>query len=295
MSGRLAINDLNGVNTYPGTTINGDFYSAGPINKTPPYGVPTVSGNIEENHGKVGFPATIAPFSSGVSGGYAFTGTTRMIFNADGTVTVYNAGLSGGVDTMNLPANGLMSVTGGDTIVEGTVNGRVTVTCDDDILLNGDIQYADQSPNSTDTAAFVAEGDVVIPTNHYTATTSLTNFEPVWNSGHYLASGITGGTWGGALTGDVHLDATLISLTGSSPSVINPLFRPPGEMYLYGNSISKKASVTVRMSGDTVINGLNENYTENKKLDMIPPPGFPMDTTLLPSFLSFNELRTVLK
>ena len=41
----LAVNDLNGVNTYAGTTINGDFYSAGAINKSAPYAVPLVSGN----------------------------------------------------------------------------------------------------------------------------------------------------------------------------------------------------------------------------------------------------------
>ena len=295
LAGRLAVNDLGGVNTYAGTTINGDFYSAGPINRNAPYGIPLVSGNIVENGGKVAFPATIAPFSNGAVDPYRFTGTTRFIFSSDGNVTVYNSGLSGGLQVMPVPPNGLVAVTGGDAIVEGTVSGRVTVTGDDDILVNGNIRYADQSANSWDTLALVAQGDVVIPTNFYTATNNLTNFEPVWNAGHWKADTISGGTWGAALSADVWIDATMVALTGSSPTVINPLNRPAGQLYVYGNSISKIASVTVRMSGDTVLRGLNENYTENKKLDLLPPPGFPMDTKLLPTFFAFREVRTVLR
>jgi hypothetical protein len=53
--------------------------------------------------------------------------------------------------------------------------------------------------------------------------------------------------------------------------------------------------VTVQMSGNSVAHGLNENYMENRKLDMLPPPGFPMDTKLLPTFFAFREIRTALK
>ena len=74
-----------------------------------------------------------------------------------------------------------------------------------------------------------------------------------------MASSISGGTWGSALPADVYIDATLISLTGSSPTVINPLGRPPGQLYIYGNSVSKIASVTLQMSGNTVAHGLNES------------------------------------
>jgi hypothetical protein len=295
LSGRMAVNDTRGVNTYAGTTVNGDFYSAGPINRNAPFGVPLVSGNIVENGGKVAFPATISPFSSGAVNPYRFTGTTRFIFANDGSVMIYNANLAGGGQTMTLPGNGIISVTGGDAIVEGLVHGRVTVACDSDILVNGNIRYADQSANSWDTLALVAQGDIVIPTNQYTATIGLTNFDANWNGGHWEADTISGGTWGAALPADVSIDATLISLTGSSPTVINPQGRLPGQLYVYGNSISKIASVTVQMSGNSVAHGLNENYMENKKLDMLPPPGFPQDVKLLPTFFAFREVRTSLK
>ena len=64
LAGRLAVNDLRGVNcSLDGTTVNGDFYSAGPIRD----GIPTVSGNITENGGQISFPQTIEPFSSGAT------------------------------------------------------------------------------------------------------------------------------------------------------------------------------------------------------------------------------------
>jgi hypothetical protein len=97
------------------------------------------------------------------------------------------------------------------------------------------------------------------------------------------------------LLADFHIDGSLVSLTGSSPTVINPGGRDPGQLYIYGNSIAKIASVTVYMNGDTISRGLNEMYTENKKLDLLPPPGFPLDSRLLPTFFSFREVRSAIQ
>ena len=298
LAGRLAVNDPGGVNTFRDTTINGDFYSAGPINKTYPFGVPKVSGNVVENGGKISFPNLITSFTSGATLEYTFNGTTRLIFSGDGTVLVYNAAIDGGSQRMLLPANGIISVTGGSAVVEGSVRGRVTVACDRNILVNGDVRYADQSPSSTDALALVAQNDVIEPEFYYTGTTGagLTDFEASWNDGHWQADGMIGGTWGDRLPADMHIDGTLVALNGSSPTVIDPAYRLPGQLYIYGNSIAKIASVTVYMASDTEIaNGLNENYTENKKLDMLPPPGFPLSQQLLPTFFTFHEVRTALR
>jgi hypothetical protein len=292
LSGRLAVNDTGGVNTYSSTTINGDLYCAGAINRSSPYGVPIVSGNIVENGGRLDFPSTVDPFSSGATRDYQLSGTTRLIFQSDGTVIVHNNALSGSPRTMSLPSNGIISVDG-DAIVEGTVNGRVTVTATGDALMNGDVRYANQTAASTDTLAVVAQGDVIEPQYAYTGVTgaSLTDFTTGWNNGHWQADSISGGTWGTKLPADMHLDATLVSISGSSPCVINPSGRDPGNLYIYGNSIAKIASVTVYMSGNTIARGLNEIYNENKKLDMNPPPGFPQSTRILPTFFTFREVR----
>jgi cytoskeletal protein CcmA (bactofilin family) len=208
---------------------------------------------------------------------------------------------------MNLPSNGIISVNG-DAVVEGTVHGRCTVTATGSALINGDIQYSDHTPSSTDTFALVAQNDVIEPQYYYTGVTgpTLEGFATLWNGGHWQADGITGGTWGseirisnptGAqLPGDLHIDGTLVSLMGSSPCVINPGGRAPGNLYVYGNSIANIASVTVYMAGDTAIAaGLNEMYTQNKKLDLLPPPGFPLSTKLLPVFFAFREVRTAIR
>jgi hypothetical protein len=296
LSGRLAVNDPSGVHAYKDTTVNGDFYSAGPIVKSDPYGVPKVSGNIVENGGKISFPNTIDPFSHGVLSNYAFDGTTRLIFQANGTVIVHNNSLAGSPKTMSLPSNGIIAVNG-NAVVEGTVHGRCTVAATDNILINGDLRYADQTPSSTDTFAAVAKNDVLEPQYAYAGVTgsTLEGFSAQWNGGHWQVDGVTGGTWGAELPADFHIDGTLVSLTGSSPTVINPAGRLPGNLYIYGNSIAKIASVTVYMNGDNISRGLNEIYSENKKLDMLPPPGFPLDTRLLPTFFSFREVRTAIQ
>lgn len=295
LAGVLAVNDPGGVNTYPDTTVNGDFYSAGPINKNPPFGLPKVSGNITENGGRVDFPSSVSTFSSGTSNNYKFAGTTRLIFAQDGSFTVYNNNLPGGSKVMPIPPNGLIAVTGGDCVVEGKVHGRVTVTCDNDILINGGVRYADQSPSSSDTLALVAQNDVILPQYLYTGVgPTLTDFSANWNY-PWEADSITGGSWGAQLPGDFSIDATMVALTGSSPTVINPGRRLPGNLYVYGNNLSHLASVTVYMNGDSIANGLNEIYTENKKLNLLPPVGFPLGTKLLPTFFAFREVRTAIQ
>jgi hypothetical protein len=293
LAGRLAVNEAGGVNVSTTTTVNGDFYAAGNINGGPPI----VSGNIVENGGQIPFPTTVTPFSSGADASYRFNGTTRMIFMSDGTVSIYNANITGGFKNVPLPANGQIAVTG-DLIVEGTVKGRVTATATDDILINGNIRYADQSAGSWDTLALVANDAVVIPKFQYTATYNPTSFEPVW-SGTTSITSISGGTFGSnpiPPTGpDLYVDATLVSLTTTSNGVVDPNNRPPGKFHVYGNTIGKRAVQTLRSSGGAHVNGLSLQITENKKLDLLPPPGFPFDNKVLPTFFTFREVRTALQ
>jgi Tfp pilus assembly protein PilX len=297
LNGRLAINATGSTRFSSGTTINGDLYCAGTIARTGGYSVPTVSGTISENKGRIDFPTTINPFSAGASTNYSFTGTTRLLFNADGTVTIHNNGLSGSPQTVALPSNGIIAVNG-DAVVEGTIHGRCTITSTDDILINGNVRYADTSPGSTDALATVANGDILLNKQMYTGVTgsTLRDFEAHWANA-YVADSITGGTWSGTAPTDVYIDATLVSLNGSSPTVVAYSSRPPGNLYIYGNSIAKKASVTVSMNANQTApaHGLNEIYNENRKLYLSPPPGFPALTTLTPTFQTFREIRSPIR
>jgi hypothetical protein len=53
---------------------------------------------------------------------------------------------------------------------------------------------------------------------------------------------------------------------------------------LYGNTIGKRAAQTIRVVSGSHVAGLTLQITENKKLDLLPPPGFPFDNKLLPTF-----------
>jgi hypothetical protein len=197
---------------------------------------------------------------------------------------------------MALPSNGIIAVTG-DAVVEGTIHGRCTVAATDDILINGNVRNSDASSSSSDLLATVAYGDILLNKQMYTGVTgsTLTSFEAHW-ANSYTADSMTGGTWSGTAPTDVYIDATLISLNGSSPTIVSYSSRPPGNLYIYGNSIAKKASVTVAMNSSQTApaHGLNEIYNENRKLSLSPPPGFPTLTTLTPTFLTFREIRTPL-
>ena len=240
----------------------------------------------------------MSPFAAGADPFYSFAGTARLIFNSDATVTIYNNDLTGGVWTGPLPANGIISVDG-DVIAEGTVSGRVTVAATDDILINGHIRYADQTPSSWDTLALVAQGTVVVPEYKYTETFDPDGFEPTFNGSGTILTGVTGGTFGSTEIpeggSDLYVDATLVSLTSNSNGIVQPRTRPPGFFRLYGNTIGKKAVATIKVSGGNLVAGLSLQITENKKLDLLPPPGFPFDNKVLPTFFSFREVRKSLQ
>jgi hypothetical protein len=297
LTGNLAVNQLGtgAVRMNVNTRINGDLYIAGTLLRSGSYGKPIVSGNFSEGGGRIDWPISSSSFTSGATSNYRFTGTTRLKFMADGNVRIYNSSLSGGSVDRPMPTNGLISVTGGDVIVEGTVKGRVTVSGDDDILINGNVRYADQSTSSTDCLALVAEGDVVLPTNYYRGGdtgVALFDYEPTWTNGHTTANGISSGSWGAAIDSDVYVDATLVSLNGATPAVIGYASRTLHQFYLHGSDISKIAAATV--TGEPPTKGLNENYTEDRKLAINPPPGFPSNTRITPTFLTFREVRTAL-
>jgi hypothetical protein len=298
LTGRLAVNDLGGVNVTPTTKVNGDFYAAGAIRGGPPI----VSGSMTQNGGRIPFPTTVSSFTAATAP-YTFTGPTRIIFLPDGNVTLYNSGIPGGTKTVPLPANGMISVTGaagdGDVVVEGTIKGRATVTATSDIMINGSLKYADQTAGSWDALALVATGDVIVPPFQYANTNPPTAFSAVYNGAGNAITGVSGGSFGTNPIPDtgqnLQIDATLVSLTGSSNGVVDPFGRPPAAFSLYGNTIGKKAVATMKVSGPTHTNGLNLEIRENKKLDLVPPPGFPNDSRIIPTLFTFREVRSQLQ
>jgi hypothetical protein len=106
----------------------------------------------------------------------------RLIFNTDGTVSVQScqqtssndvakvAATCGSTTTYNVPANGAI-YTGQTAIVSGTVNGRVTVASNNNIVIADNLYYTDKHDGCTasgspgpvdDILGLDAQNDVVV-------------------------------------------------------------------------------------------------------------------------------------
>ena len=298
LTGRFAVNEPAGVAVTPDFRVNGDLYAAGALSGGPAI----VSGSTTQNGGQIPFPTSVLSFTA-ASAAYTFNGPTRIIFLADGNVTFFNAAIAGGTKTVPMPTDGMISVQGGtgngDIVVEGTIKGRATVTASSDILINGNLRYANQASGSWDTLALVAQGDIIVPKYQYATTNPPSAFSAIYNWDGTVVTGITGGSFGSTQlppSGEnLYIDATLVSLTGSSNGIVDPLGRPPATLNLYGNTIAKKVVQFDRISGGVQVNGLNLAINENKKLDLIPPPGFPQDTKIISTFFTFREVRNLLQ
>jgi len=119
------------------------------------------------------------------AGGLVLTGTSQVIFNPTGTITVTGKVKNSlGVvtatytnKTMTPPANGVIYVqsnsgqSDGNVTVQGTVSGQLTVAADQNIYLSGSVQYNDQpvrpgvpggDPNSTDMLGLVANQNITV-------------------------------------------------------------------------------------------------------------------------------------
>ena len=99
------------------------------------------------------------------SGGFSLSGNTVVVFNTNGTMNVTNSKKSWNNANMALPANGALFVVNGTLTVSGVVNGSVTVGASKDIIIPGNITYAnDPRINSTsdDVLGIISESDVLI-------------------------------------------------------------------------------------------------------------------------------------
>jgi Tfp pilus assembly protein PilX len=123
--------------------------------------------------------------ASGVYLNNTSIGAWRIVFNSDGTFTAATCTLVSGADpggtqptcgsttTYNVPSNGAVYIAQ-TAIVSGTVNGRVTIASNDDIIVPANITYNDGHCTTTggtadDVLGLVAKNDVIVaqwaPTN----------------------------------------------------------------------------------------------------------------------------------
>lgn len=90
-------------------------------------------------------PAALAAIARAEDSYYEDLG--RIVFNADGTMTVWgDDGDAASSRTVPLPPSGIVVVQDVDDLkVSGTVNGRVTIVSDEDIVISGPLDHAHES------------------------------------------------------------------------------------------------------------------------------------------------------
>lgn len=107
------------------------------------------------------------------TGGLSLRGNTTIVLNANGTMNVTNSYNRWTNRNMPIPANGALFVVcdgtncrnGGSLTISGTLNGRLTVGAQKDVLIPNSVLYAADprtDPASDDTLGIIAERDVVI-------------------------------------------------------------------------------------------------------------------------------------
>jgi len=108
----------------------------------------------------------LTPISTTVQSAYSYSGYTKVTFLSDGTMNVYNYAKYGAIiPNIPLPANGLIYVSSGSVDVSGTLKGSVTLGCNSDINIVGNIIYNSDprtDTSSTDMLGLVAKSNVYI-------------------------------------------------------------------------------------------------------------------------------------
>lgn len=218
-----------------------------------------------------------ARYSSG-NGGVSFYKGYHLVFNTDGTVTVYRVGseynnsINASIDgssatsdytqiknetlygTYTIPADCRLIYVEDHVWVEGSLSSKVTVVSadtahsgvDTNVMLPGNITYA--TNNGTAGLTLIAEKNILITPNSPSDMTL---------NGIFIAQG---GAFG----------RNLYACPGS--------FEPRGTLTLYGSTISNKRTGTKWMGGCS--NGSSAGYqtrvdTYDRKLSTDPPPFTP--------------------
>ena len=197
--------------------------------------------------------------NAAASGGRVFIGKTTIILNANGTMNVTTDDHTYNNTNMPIPANGAIYVQNriqgnhiteyGDASVRGTLNGRLTIQANDDIIITGNIQYNSNpqtNPNSTDTLGLVAEGDVMILQNACPANGNLTIQAAVM-----------------AIADSLYLEDWTSTMKGT--------------LNIYGGVTQNQRGPvgTFNINNSTKASGFSKNYIYDRRLRDAPPPYYP--------------------
>jgi hypothetical protein len=279
--------------------------------------IPTSSGSpifAEAGDPKYAEPITMPPSNSALksdatSGGCLFTGPTKVVVNANGTMTVtspltkstrcFTGAMGTTARTMSLPANGVLHVqsvptsssdpnywgttscpgiavggatnrhvlnqpiTGdittygcrdGDLFIEGTLDGQMTASADNNVIITWDLMYED-GVTGDDLLGLVANGSVFI-------------YHPVDSNGNNLS--IPGRTSTRPRFTNAKVDAAILTLNHSFTVQNYRRGAALGDLTIRG-SIAQLYRGVVALSGQT---GFEKDYIYDSRLAYLAPPRF---------------------
>lgn len=183
-----------------------------------------------------------------VQGGYHFEASgaspAQITLNCNNTMTVTSKGLTN--ETMALPANGAVFITGGDVRVSGALSGQVCIGTNRNVVITDDVTYCDDprlNPDSTDRLGLIAERNVVV------------------------SAGVPYHDYNDDGLGDVKVDASIMAL-GNSFTVENWWAGPAkGDLYVYGGIIQDYRGPvgTFDSSSNTKLSGYSKEYQHDPR------------------------------
>ncbi|KPK38866.1 MAG: hypothetical protein AMJ78_09355 [Omnitrophica WOR_2 bacterium SM23_29] len=185
--------------------------------------------------------------TAAVQEGMHITGPATIVFQANGTMNVTCPHENWDNENMPMPANGALFVTGGDLTISGTVNGRISVGTNRNVIISDNLLYNTDprtNPESTDMLGIIAERDVIIP---QTAPYDLT-----------------------ILASIMAMDDSLYVENWSSPPA-------KGTLTVYGGIIQDERGPigTFNSTTNQKVSGYTKNYIYDPRLCICPPPFYP--------------------
>jgi hypothetical protein len=192
----------------------------------------------------------------------------KLVFNADATIT-FKTSLDGGstwtADSTRALAtfapNGVIFIDKGNVTMEGTVNGKYTVVCDQssgagtgNVYLSNDIVYSDPlvwnpsnhrfEVNGNDMLGIVCSNNVIIKNN-------------------------------AANSSNMNIHAAIFSYKGGLMIEDPNHFPPAGSLRIIGGLCEYQSQTTGVLSGSTIIHGYSEKIYFDDRLKDDAPPYYP--------------------
>ena len=213
-----------------------------------PYDNPDFQQGVDFGAENIDMPSqALSLRSAAANGGIYLRGNTTVVLNSDGTMNVTNSRKGWSNRNMALPTNGALFVSAGNLTISGTLNGKLTVGANYDVIIPDSIVYADDPrtvPASDDTLGIIAESDIVIDD---------------------------------AAPYNVEIDACAMALNTSFMMENWWIGPAKGTLTVYGGIIQDERGPVGTFNGTTgtKVSGYAKNYSYDSRLLGSPPPFMP--------------------